>query len=226
MYHFPTDPKKIKQRIRRYERSLRKDDPVRGLRDGYGKRFLLGPRYLMLGNVQDTLDHYQWYQNKYPNEYGYAFNFLCWAITLHRHGDVEEAERKIINTMLSNIFFIPYLLGHAIPSLDSLEDRYYNELIEIESFPHEILNHITREETEWIKTLYNSLRITAIREKYIEIDNQLENLPRGKKRTKLCDELFKIRDLDFSGIDFSGIDNRDIVPKGNSDCKDRRVLGE
>ena len=38
MYHFPTDPKKIKQRIRRYERSLRKD-PIHGLRDGYGKRY-------------------------------------------------------------------------------------------------------------------------------------------------------------------------------------------
>jgi len=207
MYHFPTDPKKIKQRIRRYERSLRKDDSMRGLRDGYGKRFLLGPLYLMLGNVQDTLDHYEWYQGKYPDEYGYAFNFLCWAITLYRHGDVEEAERKIINTMLSNIFFIPYLLGHAIPSLDSWEDRYYNELIEIESFPHEILDYITSEEMEWVKTLYDSPRISAIREKYIEIDDQLENLPRGKKRTRLCNELFKIRGLNFSGIDFSEIES-------------------
>ena len=66
MYNFPTDPKKIKQRIRRYERSLRKDNPLYG--DGYGKRFLLGPLYFMLGNVQDTLDHYTWYQKTYPND--------------------------------------------------------------------------------------------------------------------------------------------------------------
>ena len=64
MYHFPTDPKKIKQRIRRYERSLRKD-PIHGPGDGYGKRYLLGPLYLMLGNVQDTLDHYTWYKSTY-----------------------------------------------------------------------------------------------------------------------------------------------------------------
>ena len=126
MYHFPTDPKKIKQRIRRYERSLRKDDPMRGLRDGYGKRFLLGPLYLMLGNVQDTLDHYKWYQNTYPDDSGYALNFLCWAIALYRHGDFEEAEKKVINTMLSNIFLIPYILEREIPSLDSWEDRCYN----------------------------------------------------------------------------------------------------
>ena len=58
---------------------------------------------------------------------------------------------------------------------------------------------------EWIKALYNSPKITIIRKKYIEIDDQLENLPRGEKRTKLCCDLFKIRALDFSGIDFSGI---------------------
>ena len=199
MYHFPTDPKKIKQRIRRYERSLRKDDPMYG--DGYGKRFLLGPLYFMLGNVQETLEHYEWYQNTYPDEYGYAFNFLCWAITLYRHGDHDEAEKKFINTLLSNIFFIPYVLGHAIPSLDSWEDRYYNELTEIASFPHEILNCITDKEIEWLKALHNSSKISTIRKAYTVIDDQLEHLRPGEKRTKLCKELFKIRALDFSGID-------------------------
>ena len=207
MYHFPTDPKKIKQRIRRYETSLRKDDPMYGLRDGYGKRFLLGPLYLMLGDVQDTLDHYKWYQNKYPDDSGSALNFLCWAIALYRHGDFEKAEKKVINTMLSNIFLIPYISGRKIPSLDSWEDRYYNELMEIEYFPHEILNYITNKEMEWLKALHNSPKITTIREKYIEIDDQLENIPRGEKRTKLCYELFKIKAHDFSGIDFSEIES-------------------
>jgi hypothetical protein len=203
MYHFPTDPKKIKQRIRRYERSLRKDNPLHG--DGYGKRFLLGPLYLMLGNVQDTLDHYTWYQNTYPNDGGYALNFLCWAITLFRHGDMVEAEMKIIKTILSNIHLIPFILGHKIPSLDSWEGRYYNELFEIEDFPHEILEYITSEEMEWIEALYNSPKLTIIRKKYIENDDQLQNLPRGEKRTKLCHELFAIRALDFDGIDFPEI---------------------
>jgi hypothetical protein len=76
-------------------------------------------------------------------------------------------------------------------------------LFEIEDFPHEILEHITGEEMEWIKALYNGPKITIIRKKYIKIDDQLENLPRGEKRTKLYRELFKIKALDSSGIDFS-----------------------
>ena len=40
---FPDDPKKIRARIRSYERSLRKEQEEHGfIRDGYGKRHLLG----------------------------------------------------------------------------------------------------------------------------------------------------------------------------------------
>ena len=103
------------------------------------------------------------------------------------------------------VVLIPFILGHKIPTLDSWEDRYYNELMEIDYFPNEILEFITSEEKEWIEVSYNSPKITAIRETYIEIDDQLENLPRGEKRTKLCHDLSKIRALDFSGVDFSKI---------------------
>jgi len=157
----------------------------------------------MLGNVQDTLDHYKWYQDAYPDDLGYALNFLCSAITLYRYGDIEEAEEKLISTVLSNVFLIGFILGHKIPTLDSWEDRYYNELMEIEYFPHELLEFITGEEKEWIEASYKSSRTTAIRKAYIEIDDQLQSLPRGEKRTELCHDLYRIRALDFSGVDFT-----------------------
>ena len=84
-------------------------------------------------------------------------------------------------------------------------------MIAIEDFPHELLGYISSEEMEWIKAVYKSPKITIIRKKYIEIDDQLENFPQGEKRTKLCQELFKIRRLDFSGIDFSDIET-DLTP--------------
>ena len=159
----------------------------------------------MLGNIQDTLDHYKWYPDTYPHDSGCALNFLCWAITLYRHGDIEEAEEKLISTVLSNVLLIPFILGHKMPTLGSWEDRYYDELMEIDYFPNEILEFITGEEKKWIGASYSSSKITAIRKTYIEIEDQLENLPRGEKRTKLCHDLYRIRALDFSGVDFSKI---------------------
>lgn len=44
MSFFPTDPKKIRARIRSYERKLQKElDETGMIHDGYGKRYLLWP---------------------------------------------------------------------------------------------------------------------------------------------------------------------------------------
>ena len=43
---FPTDPKRIRERIRRYERALKRELEERYGGDGYGKRYLLGTLYV------------------------------------------------------------------------------------------------------------------------------------------------------------------------------------
>ncbi len=43
MYQYPQEPKKIRERINRYERKLRKEyEKFGSISDGYGKRYLLG----------------------------------------------------------------------------------------------------------------------------------------------------------------------------------------
>ena len=49
MFSIPKDPKKIKQRIRRYELALKKEKEEHGFYDdSAGKRYMLGPMYLYL----------------------------------------------------------------------------------------------------------------------------------------------------------------------------------
>ena len=53
LYDFPEDPKRIRARIRRYERSLRQEQKRFGhIGDGSGKRYLLGPLYLLMGDTK------------------------------------------------------------------------------------------------------------------------------------------------------------------------------
>lgn len=52
MYQFPQEPKKIRAQITRYERELRKEKKKFGfISDGYGKRYLLGPLYMLSGDL-------------------------------------------------------------------------------------------------------------------------------------------------------------------------------
>jgi hypothetical protein len=46
---YPTDPKRIRERIRRYERIFRQEQRQGMIGHGYGKRFLLGPLAVLPG---------------------------------------------------------------------------------------------------------------------------------------------------------------------------------
>jgi len=52
---FPTDPKRIRERIRRYERALKRELEEGYGGDGYCKRYLLGPLYMLMGDVAGAL---------------------------------------------------------------------------------------------------------------------------------------------------------------------------
>jgi hypothetical protein len=54
---FPTDPRRIRDRIRRYERALQRELDAGYGSDGYGKRYVLGPLYMLLGDVDGGWRH-------------------------------------------------------------------------------------------------------------------------------------------------------------------------
>ncbi len=112
MYQFPKEPKRIAERIRHYENALRKD--VRtfgGIEDGAGKRYLLGVLYLMLGDVKGALQSYKWLEQALPDDTGDPLDYLCWTLALYRSGDFEAASKKLLQTMLQNLYLLPTLIG-------------------------------------------------------------------------------------------------------------------
>ena len=112
MYQFPKDPKKIRERIRRYERALRKEHQKFGfIDDGYGKRYLLGPLYLLLGDVQGAIKSFEWFDQTCVDDAGEPFQYLCWTLALYRAGKIEAGTQKLLQTMLSNLYLIPHLVG-------------------------------------------------------------------------------------------------------------------
>jgi hypothetical protein len=48
---------------------------------------------------------------------------------------------------------------------------------------------------------YNNETFTAIREKYIDIQHQLNTEHRGSKRTELVEQASRPENLDFNGLD-------------------------
>jgi tetratricopeptide (TPR) repeat protein len=190
---FPTDPKKIRAQITRYERELRREyDAHRFISDDYGKRYLLGPLYLLLGDLAGAVKSYAWFERMFPDDMGAPEHFLCWALALYRAGDKAGAAQKLLRAMLSNLYLLPRLFGVKQSHLDiwystNLEDEGY--LKTIEPVLWELWD---AEALQWARMQYESATFKRVRQRYIEIYKQLQTEPVGARRSQLVAEGFAL----------------------------------
>ena len=114
-----SEQKKIRSRLRSYERKLQQEKKEHGYyRDGVDKRYQIGPHYMLLGDNDGALAAFEWFEKEFPDDIGVPDHFLCWSLALHRAGNEIGAARKLRQTMFSNLYLLPRLLGSPIAELD------------------------------------------------------------------------------------------------------------
>jgi hypothetical protein len=189
MYQFPREPKKIRARIRRYERELRKEyDQFAFISDGYGKRYLLGPLYLLLGDLPGALRSFEWFEQTFPDDIGEPFHYLCWTLALFKAGDLTAATFKLRQTMLSNLYLIPHLLNDDQDELNVRSGTNWGEKDYLQYAPPELWALWDQSALHWAKETYHSPEFRRIRTRYIEICEELRSEPPGPKRSQLVRE--------------------------------------
>ena len=195
MGDFPTDPKKIRARIKSYERKLRqeKEELDGQYDDSAGKRLLLGLLYLLANDVEGAYKSFLWFENEFPDDSGEEGQCLCWTLTLYRIGLKEKAKWKLRQTMLKNFNIVPYLLGRKFESIKTAKDAFDPGLFYLKYLPKEYLTLWTESEKAWAAEVYDTEEFTKVRTHYIEIERQLDELPPGEERTRLCEELFAMQ---------------------------------
>ncbi len=201
MYNFPSEPRKIKERIRRHERAFIKEQQEHGvISDGAGKRYLLGPLYLILNDVDGALKYYQWFESEFPDDVGEPLQYFCWILALYRKGDTDAATNKLIQAMLKNLYLIPHILGQGQERYDIWHGSNYEDIEYLSYLPPVVMELCTKEELDWINRQYSSDKFTTIRGRYIDIQSQLKDEPRGSRRTELVEQASRLEYLDFSDL--------------------------
>jgi len=194
MYPFPKEPQKIRARIRRYERELRQEyEKFHGLHDGGGKRYLLGPLYMLLGDLTGALPSFAWFERTFPDDAGEPGHYLCWTLALYRSGDRIGATYKLRQTMLSNLYMIPHLLGQEQEELDIWHGSNWKEKGYLEEVPREFFELWDEAALQWAQETYQSSKLSQVRQRYIAIYEQLKEEPVGPQRTRLVREAAKLR---------------------------------
>lgn len=185
-----TDSRKVRARLRRYERKLRDEKKQWGdYRDGAGHRYDIGPLYMVLGDDEAALAAFRWFEKEFPDDAGEPGHALCWSLALHRSGDEAGAARKLRQTMLSNLYLLPHLLGAPMAKLDIWHSSNFKAPEYVASIPEPYLRLWSEEEREWAAKLRDSLEFTSVRARDIEIGAALGNLRPGPERSRLVREM-------------------------------------
>jgi hypothetical protein len=195
MYQFPKTPEKIKQRIKRYEREFEKEEKKFGfISDGYGKRYLLGPLYMLMGDIEGAIKTYEWFGEKFSDDGGEPFHSLCWALALFRTGAKNKASKKLVELMLSNLYIIPHLLGIEQRELNIWHATNLAMKEYVEYIPSELIELWDDQALDWARKEYQSTEIQKIRKRYIEIYRKLKTERPGPKRSQLVEEAYGLRE--------------------------------
>ena len=193
MTDIPADPKKIRARIRRYERKLQQERrELGGYHDGAGKRYFIGPLYLLMGDLAGAVRSFQWFDQEFPDDSGDPGQYLCWTLAMYRAERLREAVTKLRETMLQNRFLLPRLLGKSADGLHVSPDSDELAMMYLDYIPEEYLELWNERELLWASTLYDG-ELSTVRARYIEIERELEHEPRGERRTRLVNELYGLK---------------------------------
>jgi hypothetical protein len=194
MSRFPSEPRKIKERIKRYESDLQKEyKKFRYISDDSGKRYLIGPMYLLIGDIPGAIKSFEWFEKEFSDDSGEPFHLLCWALSLYQSNDQVKATKKLCQAMLSNLYLLPFLLNIEQPNLDILHSSNWEAKDYIEHGPSELLRIWDEQALQWAGELYQSDSFRKARDRSIEILKLLNTEPVGPKRSQLVKELFDLR---------------------------------
>jgi hypothetical protein len=193
MYELPKEPRKIRERIRRYQRAFRDEKRKRGaIHDGSGKRFLLAALFLLMDDLDGALESFRWFEEEFPDSLGEPGHHLCWTLALYRSGNEEAAAHKLRQTMLLNLYLIPQLLGRKMERIDMWHGSSDAEPRHVQEIPPEFFSLWDDAELQWAKRLYDSQAFKSVAARYTEIHRELLHTPPGPRRTQLVREAFSL----------------------------------
>jgi tetratricopeptide (TPR) repeat protein len=193
MSYFPEDPIKIKARIKSYESALKKEYKTYGFYDdGYGKRYLLGPLYVLLGDYEGAIKHLEWFEKTFPDDIGDPYQYLCWILVLYKVGDQVKTREKVFQTMFMNLYLIPFILGIDQPNLPIWHGSNLAEKLYALECPKELIKLWDTEARNFLNEVWFNPETEKIRNQYILL---LKELNTENDRDKRGGIIKKIRDL-------------------------------
>jgi len=174
--------KRFRDRANRAKRGLMREKAQYGsISDGSGKRYRACVYFVLSGDPKKAADFVDWFEREFPDDVGEPAFLLFSALAYRRTSNSEKSREYLLDTMLSNIYLLPYLYSEPLPKQDIWHpsNRHQPDYIwEIEQF----LDEPTSEERSWFRDEFNSPLFVDIREQFISTYRALNKEHEFEKR--------------------------------------------
>lgn len=186
---------RIKVKIDKYKKALSLDKKQWGgfYNDGQGIRYVIPALYIQMLDYKGGQKYFNWFDKNFPDDSCYPIFLFEWTFVLFKCNKLIEAEKKLHLTFFSNTYLLDKFLGKEFLDLDKNESSSWEFKSLTEHF------HYNKNEIEFIdlaKWISEKLQTRMFLDKanrFVEIEQLLKTEPIGEKRTKLVEELSKLR---------------------------------
>jgi len=185
----PKQEQKIRVKILKIKKALAADKRFWGgqYHDGYGYRYLPPELYLKLKDYKGAATYFKWFEKNFNDDIGYPIFLLEWTITLFKTGKIKEAEKKVLQTFISNAYIFDKFLGNEFLNFKKAELSNWENSELTNSLIYSKDQDEFQDFVKWISEFLKTQRFIKIASEFIEIQSQLLNEPVGKKRSHLVD---------------------------------------
>lgn len=166
--------KRFRDRATRLRRALASEKRRYGqIDDSGGKRYRIGPLYALAGDLKQALAHYKWYEKECPDDIGEPMHYLWWALALYRNGDLDNANIKLLETMVRNVYLLPALVGTPINREDMWHSSNWEQPEYLSQVSPEFIPQLSQDERLWIKQQLESVRFRRVKDEYVSTHHAL-----------------------------------------------------
>ena len=153
--------------------------------DGAGKRYQIGPLFVLAGELKKAVDFFEWYQNFFAEDSGEPLHYLFWSLALYRTENLEKANTKLLETMVQNIYLLPTLLVAPPASYDMWHSSNRQDLGYFAEIPAEYIPELSAEERSWIKSQLESFRFRRVLDENVSTYRALKTEKNVEKRRQI-----------------------------------------
>ena len=186
---------RVKAKIEKYKKALAADKKYWGgqYHDGQGIRYIIPEQFIKINDCKGGLRYLNWFDKNFPDDIGYPIFLFEWTFILFKCDKLIEAENKAHQTFFSNTYLFDKFLGKEPLLFDKNESSNWEYESLVDGFPYSSLDTVFIEFASWAENVLCSRTFLDKANEFIEIERKLKTEPVGQKRTKLVNQLSKIK---------------------------------